>query len=348
MAEQNTISLVELDDFFVIPKMFYRSVGVTPYKDKKAVSHRAKQVVLFATTFLSINSCLLMQIIDMSSANVMDLTGILCCFLFTLFSQIKIFIILSNRSNVNIFIELMKQQFPLTTKDQVDFDVSSALKNVLRLEKLYIWTVVIGVWCFNLLPLSWSTVEYLLDSSKKFVIRFPYYRWYPFEMDNMWIYLATYIQQAHVGVVAVNCVIASDILLFSAISLIRMYFRYTRNQLKRMVLSGTEDDLVHLKVIMNFHRTTLIIAEMTNTVFSSPLLWTFLSSALTICLSKFQTTAPDVTVIQSVTFFMFFMHELVKTAVICYLGQSLMDYVSQYTNDIYTFLSFNFLEFGGF
>lgn len=324
------MALVDFDDFFVIPKIFYQVLGMTLYKDDSVISpYRAKLgLLLFSTTFLNINWCLLMEIVDMSTANMLELTATLTCFIFTLLGQIKIFIIWSNRKTTNDFIELMKQQFPRTSEGQAAFDVSNALKGMLFLEKLYLVVLLIGLWSFNLLSLFWSMIEYLLDSSNGFVMRFPYYKWQPFKIDNAWTYLAAYVQQMHVGVGAVNCFIAADIFLFSIISVLLMYFQYIQRQLSAMVLKRTEEDLEKLRTIMSFHQTTLNMTKLTNLVFSPTLLLSFMSSILIICLAAFQTTSQEVPVIQLVLYAMFLLHELVQTGVVCYLGQMLMDYVS--------------------
>lgn len=331
MAEKDysISSLVDFDEFFVIPKIFYKSLGMAPYKDKSNVSRKTKlEIFLFASAFLNINFVLFCEIVDMSSATILQLTAILCCFAFTLLAQFKISIIWKNKNNVNSIIGLMKQQFPKTAKDQSDFDVGNSLMHMLRLEKLYIVVLLCGVWSFNLMSLAWSTVEYLVDPSNEFVMRLPYYKWYPFKVDNMWIYFGAYFQQVHVGLMATNCFLSADIFLFSVISVLLMNFRYVQRQLENLVLLGTDEDMVKLKKIMNFHQMTLNMANLANSVFSTTLLLNFISSIILIGLAAFQTTAPDVPVIQLVTFIMFLLHELVQTGAICYLGQKLIDYVS--------------------
>lgn len=332
MAEQRISSLIEFDDFFVIPRMFYKALGMTFCNDKDEMNRTSKMgVLLFSTTFLSINLCLFLEIVDMSDATIMDLTAVLPCFIFSFLGQCKIFVIWVNRKNVESLFRLMKQQFPTTTEGQRVFDVNNTLKNMSRLERLYLAILMLGVWWFNLLPFFWSIFEYFLNSSNIFVKRFPYYKWYPFRINNMWIYSAAYAEQMHTGVVVVNCFISADIFLISVISVLLMYFRHTQRQLREMIPRGDEDDVKNLKAIMNFHRITLIITKLTSSVFSPTLLFSFMSSILIICLAAFQTTAPEVAVIQLVNNIFFLLHELVQTSVICYLGQSLMHYVSNFT-----------------
>lgn len=343
-------SLVDFEDFFAFPKMFYKVLGMNPYKDVNEEIHNTKKLlgsILFYTAFININWTLFSEIVYMRKSSILELTATFPCFLFTLLSQMKIFIIWLNRKNVNNIIRLMKQQFPKTTNEQEAFDVVNALRSILRLENLYIVILQLGVWCFNLLYLAWSITEYLLDSSNGFAMRFPYYKWYPFKVDDMGIYLLAYVQQIHVGVIAANCFISADIFLFSVISVLLMNFRYIQKQLGIMVLRGNNEDLVKLKMIINFHQITLSMAELTNMAFSTTLLLNFMSSIMIICMAAFQTTAEDVPVIQIVSFLGFLSHELVQTGAICYLGQKLIDYVSLLR--VFVCMIFNLpKEFGSF
>lgn len=327
MTEDRNPQIIEFDDFFIITRKFYDFVGMTLHEFR---SHRTTLgSLLFWSTILSINWALALEVINIFDASFMDSSAVLTNFTFTFLAQLKVYIIWSNRANVMNLFQLMKEHFPRTAKDQAAFNVSDALRNILHLQKLYITVLISGVWSFNLLPFAWSIVEYLLDSNDGFFIfRFPYYTYFPVEINNNWIYSVSYIQQMHAGVSAVNCCIASDTLLYGIISVLLMNFRYMQEQLKRMDVKGTQDDLDQLKVIINFHRITLNMAEMTNQIFSLTLLLSFLSSALIICLAAFQTTAPDVSLLLLAEYFMFLMHELVQTTGICYLGQSLMDGVN--------------------
>lgn len=329
MAVNGMTSLVDFGEFFVIPKIFYNLMGMDPYRDESATSFKKNLAyVLFTTAFLNMNMVLWMEIMDMTTASPLDFNAILVYALCQFFGEIKVFIIWLNRSNVNSFIEIMKIQFPTTPESHAAFGVSATLKNMLRFERVYLLVLLLGGWSFNLLPAAWSIIENSLDSSNGFVMRFPFYRWYPFKVNSLWIYSATYFQQMHGGCICVNCYISSDLFLVSVVSVLLMYLRYIHKQLRTMVVEGTDKDLVKLKTIMNFHRMTLSTAELINTVFSRTILLNFMASVVIICLSGFQATAKDVPVVQLLSFFLLLLHELVQTAVMCYLGQILMDYVS--------------------
>lgn len=333
---KTSTSLVDFEEFFGIPKFFYKQVGMYLYIDGSITTSKQKKLeaFLFVTGFLNLNLVLWMEIMDMMTASILDLNAILILFMVKLFGEIKVLIIRLKRNDVNSFIDIMKKQFPKTPEGHVAFDINDNLHNMLRFERVYLGTLLTGAWCFNLLPIIWSTIEYALDSSNGFGLRYPYYRWYPFQISNAWIYTAVYFQQMHVGCMLVNCYVGIDGFLFSVVSVLLMNFRYIHKQLRSMVLESTDQDLMKLKALMNFHQMTLSAAELTNSVFSGTLLLNFLASIVIICLSGFQATSQDVPYFQLVLFFLVLSHELVQTAVISYLGQMLMDYVSSYMLDI--------------
>lgn len=329
MAADRTSSLVDFEDFFAIPKMFFKAIGMAPYKDESTTAHKTKmEVFLFSIALLNSVLAIWVNTMDSLTQTLRELTASLSCFTFLLLAPIKIYNIWSNRAKVDSFIRLMKQQFPKSKEEQAAFDVDNSLKVIIRIEKLYVLTLMLCLWSFNLLSLSKSVIEYLMDSSNGFAMRLPYCNWYPYKIDNIWVYLATYVQQSHAGIVASICFLAADIFLFSVISIILMYFRYIQTQLRAMTVKGHDGDLVNLRIIINFHQVTLNVVDLTNTVFSTTLLLTFMSSIVIICLSAFQSTAQDVPVIQLISHFIFLLYELVQTGAICNLGQMLMDYVS--------------------
>lgn len=303
---------------------------MTPYTEGNKAARKSKlEAFLFATTFLNINFGLYWLIrCNMSNVSALELASNLSFSMYALLAEIKMFLIWLERSKVNALIKLMKQHYPKTSKDQVAFDVQYNLRNMFRLERLYLTDSVIGSLCSNVLALLWSLIEYFINSRNEFVGRFPYFKRYSFEVGNIWIYSAAYAQQVHMGVTSVICFIAVDVFLIGVMSIILMNLRYVQRQLVVMVLQGNEEDLVKLKAIMNFHQKTLIISKLTSEAFSSSLLLTILTSTMIICLCAFQATAQHVSMVQMVVFMAFLVHELISSAIICYFGQMLMDYVS--------------------
>uniref|UniRef100_T1GDI0 Odorant receptor n=1 Tax=Megaselia scalaris TaxID=36166 RepID=T1GDI0_MEGSC len=161
-----------------------------------------------------------------------------------------------------------------------------------------------------------------------FSMRFPYYSRFPFieNIDNLWVYTLAYIQQAHVGYVAIVCSISADMLLFSLIGILLMNFRYVQTRMETFQVQGTNEDLLRLKTIIHSHQMVLSMADLTNEIFSTTILLNFLSSIIIICMAAFQTTADNVPLIQLFSFFAMLLLELVQTGAISFLGQKLIDY----------------------
>lgn len=277
-------SLVSFKDFFVIPNWFYKMLGMFPYvlqdestTTKSILQTKIVKFLLFSTAFLNINISLWLEILDMSKATILGLIAVWSCFVFTVLAELKILIIWRNRDNVNNMIRLKKRQFPKTSKQQKAFDVDNNLKSIVGLEKVYFTVSPIGLWSFNLLSLVWSTIEYLLNTSNGFVKRYPYWKKYPFKVDSMWTYFSVYVQQIHIGLAATDCFMSADIFIFISSSISDI-----QRELGITMLHGTNEDLVKLKYLMNFHRTTLQMSDLTSIIFSTTILLNFLSSIMII------------------------------------------------------------------
>lgn len=152
--------------------------------------------------------------------------------------------------------------------------------------------------------------------------------WYPFEVDTGLRFALVTIHQWHAGFIGAFCFLAIDIFLFSVLMMLIMLFTYISNELKGMTISGGEKDLVKLKHLVEVHQKSLELANLNNNVFSITVLVNFIFSTALICLTTFRATSTGMPIAELVRFLVFLAQQISQVGTICYLGEVLMDSVS--------------------
>lgn len=152
--------------------------------------------------------------------------------------------------------------------------------------------------------------------------------WYPFEIDTGLRFALVTIQQWHAGFIGAFCFLSIDIFIFSVLMMLIMLFTYISNELKGMTISGGKNDLVKLKLLVEVHRKSLELADLNNRVFSITILVNFIFSTALICLTTFRATSTGMPVAELGRYMVFLAQQISQVGTICYLGEVLMDSVS--------------------
>lgn len=170
---------------------------------------------------------------------------------------------------------------------------------------------------------------------KEIKYRLPVNLWYPFEINDFFRYGVAQIQTLHCHYLAALMFLATDCFLFTLLIMLVMLFTSVSTMLENMIITGGEKDLIKLNKLIAVHQKVLDMADLNSKVFSVTALVNFLSSTGMICLSFFQVTVNTLSPNDLFRYFCFFSQQILQVGITCYLGEMLMDSVSQPLPSVY-------------
>lgn len=177
-----------------------------------------------------------------------------------------------------------------------------------------------------------------------FKFRLSFLMWYPFEVNTHIRYWLVLTQQWHAGFIAAFCFLATDIFLFSILTMLIMIFHYIAKEIEKMPLTGGDKDVLQLKPLVLMHQKALDLADLNSSVFSITVLVNFISSTAMICFTAFQLTAAGMDIVELGRYIIFLSHQLLQVGTICYLGEKLIEAVSSFLFLLYNFYEFKFFR----
>lgn len=233
----------KFNDFMKVSNFFYKTMGMFAYKDPIRKVNRKTQIIMnliFWASFVNLNVTVVAEIVYLVKAigtfsSFLEATALAPCIGFCFLTEFKLSYTWTMSENIVELMNGLQALYPTDERSQKIYKVDHYLKVALRLGKFYSSIMLVTIWSFNLLPLSWSLLEFYTSSDidVEFKWRMAYLTWYPFEINNIPVYTGVYITHIMAGCTAAGGSLACDVFMFNLIFLLCMNFNYIEENIHR-------------------------------------------------------------------------------------------------------------------
>lgn len=320
---------VQFEDYFYIPGLSFRCVGLNPYFENKVRATRSQKLfarILFHGCFWLLSLCLIMEIaFIISVAGDMDRFLDCCragsCSLFGLLGVEKMLFTAFDGQKFNTFINVLEDMFPKDLKTQRYYKIGEHSAFIIGLIKKL-------TACFFLCIFVWvvgsPTLELIICyyTNTKWELELPFDMLTPWQPDTPFLFAVTFFMEFVNIYTVVVIILAVNIFLTAVVTQISLQFDMLAQNIREL----PPNDVPALNELVETHNRLIEIGTTFAELISRTAFMNHFLNSLTLCLSMFQiVTSPPLERFRFVTSYLCI---LLHTGNLSWIGNILSDHVS--------------------
>ncbi|KAH8260301.1 hypothetical protein KR026_009270, partial [Drosophila bipectinata] len=329
VAEKPKDSFPLIEEFFRLPKIYYRTIGLNPYESSKAekndpdILSRIQSVVFILNlVFVVVMEVVYIVISFRTGDNFLESCMVMSYIGFSFVGFSKIIVVIVQKEKMTSLFRTLESIFPKPLSAEEDpYDTRQYLRRCLRFTKGFGGLYTFLVFIYNFYPITQYKVLELMGSPNANPV-LPYSITAPWDYRHGWDYYLNYFSEAVAGYTATCGHISADLMIFSVTTQVIMHFSRVIKAFREFdvgdpsnesgeKVKGADEALQELRSLVAYHHHILrcilkyfhllvypnsdliIICRITddvNDVFGIPLLINFAASSLLVCFVGFQMT----------------------------------------------------------
>ncbi|KAH8298207.1 hypothetical protein KR018_011008 [Drosophila ironensis] len=296
------------DDFFRLPIMYYRTIGVNPYESSRAdrkkmgiLSHILKVVLIANLLFAMSSEASYVFVSFRDGENFLESCMVMSYFAFSVVGGLKIIVVLLRKDQMTNLVRKLESIFPPPQSAEKDpYKAREYLKSCYHFTKGFGGLYTFLVFVYNLYPITQYKVLSLMHSANAHPV-LPYANIALWDYRSGILYYLTYFSQSMAGYTATCGHISADLMIFAVTMQELMHIDRVVTDLRGFQVRarqpdgsfdaiGAEEDLQELRALVAYHEKILGMTDDVNEVFGIPLLINFVASSMLVCFVGFQMT----------------------------------------------------------
>ncbi|KAL0860600.1 hypothetical protein ABMA27_009955 [Loxostege sticticalis] len=274
----------------------------------------------------------------------MELTYVVPCVTNGFVADAKAIFLILQESKVHTLMDNLRA---LETKSK-DF-VNSEKESIIKPEITFLNIVIkvlnvinsLMLVVFIMIPLIKTAVNYFTTGQVELLL--PFLDVYPFDSTEFKYWPFAFIHQCWTVVMTLLKICGIDYFFFTCCTHIRIQFKLLRHQFQEIIanrsVSGFDPvDQMAIRTkcqeLVKWHQGIISSADMLEGIYSKSTLFNFMASSMIICLSGFNVTTVDDTVLV-VTFMVFLFMSLLQVFFLCLFGDILMNSSMEVADAVY-------------
>ncbi|KAJ8708312.1 hypothetical protein PYW07_010437 [Mythimna separata] len=253
------------------------------------------------------------------------------CITISVLSTVKSWFIYLNKEILIRVVSKLKDIHPNFDENEAEKSVGIAIErkiikksmkllNSVQVLLLSIYVLVVTAFC--LIPVMLSGYNY--HKTGEFVVIYPYYVKYPFDVYHSSVWYLIYIHQVWATVIVIFFVFGCDTLFFALCVYINMHFHLLGLRFENIVSKSKHETERNLRKAIVRHQELIDLVDQSELLFTKSSLFNIVMSSILICLSAFNITVANL-MADVIAFITFLLMSLSQISMVCYFGDLLMN-----------------------
>lgn len=327
MAEQPS-KLVQFDDYFLIPGLSFRAVGLNPYFENKVQRTKTQKLftrLLFHVCFWILLVCQIMQAVFLFSiagdmSRFLEFCRSFSCNLFNLLGLEKMLFIVFDGEKFDTFVNLLEAMFPSDLDTQRKYKIDQHLVAIIAvIRKLTaVFLLCIFVWVVGS-----PTIEIIICyyTNTKWVLELPFDMLTPWSPENPLLFVITFGLEFVTMYTTLMIILAVNIFLTAIVTQISLQFDMLAQNIREL----PPNDVQGLNKLVETHIRLIEIGTVFSQLISRTAFMNHFLNSVTLCLSLFQiVTSPPSEIFR---YIVSYMCVIIQTGNMSWIGNILSDHV---------------------
>lgn len=322
--------LIKFEDYFGIPAISFRSVGLNPYfdyKERTSTVRKCLNFVLFHFCFWLLVVSTILELVFCCTVfseegRLMDFCRAMSCALFDTMAIEEFLLIWWSGHRFTDFILQLEQMFPVDRETQDKYAIAKQAGDTQKLLKSFatIYTVCIFIWVVGT-PL----MDILLCNFQGtvYVFELPFKMWSPWDLNQTVPFYIALLMQFDTIYASVIMTLALNTFFVSIMAHIGLQF----DMLSQNIRDLQPNDGQGLLKIIHLHIRLIEVGRHFSQLLSRTVFFNHLLSSVSICCALFQVLTSDIGEIFRFIFVLIVV--LLQTINMSFVGNLLSDYVGQ-------------------
>ncbi|KAH8327976.1 hypothetical protein KR067_002288, partial [Drosophila pandora] len=308
LTEEPKDTFPVIEDFFKLPKMYYKTVGLIPYDSSSIAEKKNSEILLriiSTVTLLNLVFAMFMETMYIVTSfrngeHFLESCMVASYIAFSLVGFAKLIVVIMQKKKMTSLFQTLESIYPTPLPAEQDpYDTRQYFRYCLRFTKGFGGLYTFLVFIYNSYPIVQYKVLVLMNSPNAIRV-LPYSMSPRWDYWDGWYYL-NYFSESLAGYTATCGHISADLMIFAVTIQVIMHFRRIIKALREFVVGDPSDEsaesvkkadtaLKELGSLVEYHNHILRITDDVNNVFGIPLLINFAASSLLVCFVGFQMT----------------------------------------------------------
>lgn len=328
--------LYSLEDFFSVPILFFKVVGLYPFHSKATVKHPKWMNFLFWFSLIDLAIGIAAEAAYFlrglfQTQDFLKMISCATCTLFGIMGWEELFTTWRRRKLLLNIVAYLKQEFPKTPEEQERLQVTKLYRQSHALMTSFAISFVLLINAFNFLPILANTVE-VYTGQGEWNSAFPFYMWFPFDPTaSTPVYIIMYLFEVWAGFTAVLSCLAMNLFLGSIVTQLCLQLRMLQEDLVKAVgeeiASQGKPQHNLLEKVVRRHERIIECCKETDEIFAGSLFIVYTFSSIMLCLGLLEVVVGD-RFADILKFCLLLLSSTLQTLIMSHFGQQIIDQVS--------------------